>query len=64
MTSVRSLLRLVPGEVVLTNAAPYLLFVEGTARDEAYLLGVLSSMVLDWYARRVVETELELLPVQ
>ena len=46
---------LVPGEVVLTNKAPYLLFVEGTARDEAYLLGVLSSMILDWYARRVVE---------
>ena len=49
---------LVPGEVVLTNAAPYLLFVEGTARDEAYLLGVLSSMVLDWYARRVIEMNL------
>ena len=49
---------LVPGEVVLTNAAPYLLFVEGTARDEAYLLGVLSSMILDWYARRVAEQHL------
>ena len=46
---------LVPGKVVLVNQAPYLLFVEGTARDEAYLLGVLSSMILDWYARRVVE---------
>ncbi len=49
---------LVPGEVVLTNKAPYLLFVEGTARDEAYLLGVLSSMILDWYARRIVEMSL------
>lgn len=49
---------LVPGEVVLTNKAPYLLFTEGAARDEAYLLGVLSSMILDWYARRVVETSL------
>lgn len=49
---------LVPGRVVLTNKAPYLLFVEGTARDEAYLLGVLSSMILDWYARRVVEMSL------
>ena len=46
---------LVPGEVALVDLAPYLLFVEGTARDEAYLLGVLSSMILDWYARRVVE---------
>ena len=49
---------LVPGQVVLTHAAPFLLFVEGTARDEAYLLGVLSSMVLDWYARRVIEQNL------
>lgn len=49
---------LIPGEVVLTHAAPYLLLVGGTARDEAYLLGVLSSMVLDWYARRVVEINL------
>ena len=46
---------LVPGQVVLVNQAPYLLLVEGTPRDEAYLLGVLSSMILDWYARRVVE---------
>ena len=46
---------LVPGKVVLVNQAPYLLFVEGDPRDEAYLLGVLSSMILDWYARRVVE---------
>ena len=49
---------LVPGEVVLTNKAPFLLFVEGTARDEAYLLGVLSSMILDWYARRLVDKSL------
>jgi hypothetical protein len=46
---------LVPGQIVLTHTAPYLLLVAGTARDEAYLLGVLSSMILDWYARRVVE---------
>lgn len=49
---------LVPGEVVLTHKAPYLLFVKGTARDEAYLLGLLSSMILDWYARRVVDISL------
>ena len=40
--------------VVLTNKAPYLLRISGDARDEAYLLGVLSSMPLDWYARRYV----------
>ena len=46
---------LVPGEVVITNQAPYLLWPEGNQRDEAFLLGVLSSMILDWYARCVVE---------
>ena len=45
---------LVPGEVVIVHSAPYLLQTKGTARDEAYLLGILSSMILDWYARRVV----------
>lgn len=49
---------LVPGSIVLTNKAPYLLWPEGTSRDEAFLLGVLSSMILDWYARCVVEMSL------
>ena len=47
---------LVPPEVVITNQAPYLLWPKGDERDQAYLLGVLSSIPLDWYARRVVET--------
>jgi len=46
---------LVPGRVVSVDMAPSLLWPRGTARDEAYLLGVMSSMILDWYARRVVE---------
>ncbi len=46
---------LVPGDRVITNQAPYVLWPGGTEGDEAYLLGVLSSMVLDWFARRVVE---------
>ncbi|MBA2724518.1 MAG: hypothetical protein H0U53_00880, partial [Actinobacteria bacterium] len=49
---------LVPPNVVLTNAAPYLLWPSGDERDMAYLLGVLSSLPLDWYARRVVEINL------
>ena len=49
---------LVPGNVVITNAAPYLLWPKGVATDEAFLLGLLSSMILDWYARRVVELNL------
>ncbi len=46
---------LIPGQAVLTDAAQYVLWPKGTRRDEAYLLGLLSSMILDWYARRVVE---------
>jgi hypothetical protein len=49
---------LVYPQVVLTNKAPYLLWPSGDERDQAYLLGVLSSMPLDWYARRVVEISL------
>lgn len=49
---------LVPGHVAITNQAPYLLWSRGTPRDEAYLLGILSSMILDWYARCVVELHL------
>ena len=49
---------LAPGKLVLTHKAPYLLWPRGDARDEAYLLGVLCSIPLDWCARRVVETNL------
>lgn len=49
---------LVPPEVALTNKAPHVLVYPGDERDEAYLLGVLASMPLDWYARRYVETSL------
>ena len=49
---------LVPSELVSVNLAPYLLLIQGNERDEAFLLGVLSSMVLDWYARRFVELHL------
>ncbi len=46
---------LIPGRVVTTHKAPYLLWPRGAPRDEAFTLGVLSSMILDWYARCVVE---------
>lgn len=49
---------LIPGDVVITNKAPYMVLIQGIERDEAYLLGVLSSMILDWYARRVVQLAL------
>jgi hypothetical protein len=49
---------LIPGEVFLTNTAPYFVWPRGNEQDQAYLLGVLSSVPLDWYARRFVETHL------
>lgn len=47
---------LLPPRVFIGNQAPYLLWPRGGACDEAYLLGLLSSLPLDWYARRFVET--------
>ena len=46
---------LLPPQVIVTNAAPYFLWPRGDARDQAYLLGLLCSVPLDWYARCVVE---------
>lgn len=46
---------LVPGEVTLVHKAPYLFQVSGSKPDEAYLLGVLSSIPFDWLTRRFVE---------
>jgi len=47
---------LLPPEVFVTNKGPYFLWPRGDEADQAYLLGVLSSIPLDWYARRFVET--------
>jgi len=46
---------LVPPDVILGNGAPFLVRRAGTEKSEAFLLGVLSSIPLDWYARRFVE---------
>ncbi len=55
-TNTRTLIAaLVPGDRVIVHAAPFLLLVEGTANDEAFVLGVLCSMICDWQARRTVE---------
>ncbi|MGO1225302.1 MAG: Eco57I restriction-modification methylase domain-containing protein [Brachybacterium sp.] len=51
---------LLPPVVALTNKAPYLYRRAGTALAEAYLLGVLSSIPLDWYARKYVELGMNL----
>jgi hypothetical protein len=49
---------LIPPHVFVTNKGPYLLWPRGDEKDQAYLLGVLSSLSLDWYARRFVEVSL------
>jgi len=46
---------LLPANVVLTNKAPYVLRRLGTEADEAYLLGIMCSVVFDWFAKRYVE---------
>ena len=46
---------LVPPEVLITNKGPYFLWPRGDEKDQAFLLGVLCSIPLDWYARRFVE---------
>ena len=46
---------LLPPKVFVTNKGPYFLWPRGDERDQAYLLGVLASIPLDWYARRFVE---------
>lgn len=49
---------LIPGNVLCNHKAPYLVWKRGTPADMAYLLGVLSSLPFDWYARRFVEISL------
>ena len=46
---------LVPQKIFIGNQAPYLLWPRGDQKDEAFMVGVLSSIPLDWYARRFVE---------
>ena len=49
---------LMPPGVTGIEKAPYLLRKKGNEANEAYVLGVLSSMPFDWMARRVVELAL------
>jgi len=46
---------LVPARTVLTNKAPYLVFLEGDTQTQAYLLAMLGSSIVDWFGHlRVV----------
>lgn len=46
---------LVPPQAFLVEQAPFFHWPRGDESDQAFLLGVLSSIPLDWYARRFVE---------
>ena len=46
---------LLPPGIVLVHPAPYLVRRSGDEKDEAFVLGVLSSRIFDWYSRRIVE---------
>lgn len=49
---------LAPPRVFAINTAPSVVWPAGDERDQAYLLGIMSSMPFDWFARRRVETHL------
>jgi hypothetical protein len=51
---------LLPPGTFVVEKAPYFLRLEGSARTDAYLLGVLSSVPFDWYARRWVEMKMSI----
>ena len=55
-----SIAALVPPETLLVNSAPWLFAYDGDPRAEAYLIGVVSSIPLDWYARKYVELHMNL----
>jgi hypothetical protein len=55
-TNTRTLVAaLLPPEVVCTHKAPVLVWSKGADTDRAYLIGILSSRICDWYTRRWVE---------
>ena len=47
---------LIPPDTFAAHQAQYFLFPRGDEKDEAFLLGTLCSIPLDWYARRVTES--------
>ncbi|WP_435158063.1 Eco57I restriction-modification methylase domain-containing protein [Haladaptatus sp. DFWS20] len=49
---------LIPPQTFITHTAPYFIWPRGDEKDEAYLLGILSSIPLDWYSRLFVEVHL------
>jgi len=51
---------LVPPRVVLTHISPYVFTLPGHEKEEAYLLGTLCSIPFDFYARKFIETAVDI----
>jgi hypothetical protein len=51
---------LVPPRVILTHISPYVFTLPGHEREEAFLLGILCSIPFDFYARRFIETAVDI----
>ncbi|MEJ7810604.1 MAG: hypothetical protein WKG32_09380 [Gemmatimonadaceae bacterium] len=49
---------LVRPRIFLSHTAPYLVFGKGGPPQEAFVVGVFSTIPFDWYARRFVETHM------
>ncbi len=49
---------LVPPEVLLTNTAPYLVFLDSDELAHAACLGIMNSLPFDWQGRRFIEVHL------
>ena len=47
---------LIPPDTVMVHQAYYLFWRDGSPATQAYVLGVLSSLPFDWYARQMVES--------
>lgn len=51
---------LVPPSVILTHISPYVFTLPGHETEEAYLLGTLCSIPFDFYARKFIETAVDI----
>lgn len=55
-----SIAALIPPKIALTNICPYIAVKAGNERLEAFLLGIMNSRIFDWYARKFIETQMNL----
>jgi len=49
---------LIPPGTILTNISPYILIAPRNPTVESFILGVMNSMIFDWYARKFIETQM------